>query len=108
MPKNKEQQCSTYEKVGMDYLHVKEIDRALTSLVIKPDFIFCDVGGGSGIDALPLCHKAEFGICLDINRNKLRDGLERAKRQNLKDRIDFLRGSATNLPLRGNMLDLII
>jgi ubiquinone/menaquinone biosynthesis C-methylase UbiE len=94
--------------IPQDYYEAKEVDRKLSYFLVKRGSIVCDVGGASGVDAFPLAMLGSFCIVLDINRNAVRMGKLSSKKTALKSKIDFVIGSATNLPFRDCSLDLVI
>lgn len=98
---------SLSEKLPSDYYAVKVVDRRLSRPLIKPSFIVCDVGGGWGIDALPFARLSSFSILLEINRSQLKRGKILATMLGLESRTAFIRGSATDLPFKNEVFDLV-
>jgi len=90
-----------------DYYEIKQVDRMLSYSAIKSSYAFCDVGGGAGIDALPLSFVASFGICLDIDRVALKKGKKNSRTIMISHKIDFVRASATNLPFQNSAFDVV-
>jgi len=90
-----------------DYYNVKAVDRKLASVCIKDSHVFCDVGGGWGVDALYFASFALFGVCLDINFEELRKGVETSDKVGLHDKIDYVRATATYLPFCSDSFDVV-
>jgi hypothetical protein len=65
-----------------DYFQVKIIDRQLSAPHVKPDILFCDVGGSSGTDDFPYVKLGAKCVCLDLHLNLLgaRFGIDSIKK----------------------------
>jgi SAM-dependent methyltransferase len=90
-----------------DYYAIKEVDRKLAYSVIKSSFLFCDIGGADGVDAIPFSHVTSFGVCLDIDIKKLKRGLKNARTCQVEHKLDFIRATAVNVPFRNGAFDLV-
>jgi ubiquinone/menaquinone biosynthesis C-methylase UbiE len=90
-----------------DYFQVKIIDWKLSSPHIKPNILFCDVGGSAGTDDFPYVKAGAKCVCLDVNPYVLRDGKEKAKQEKIGDKIEHVRGSAAHLPFKSQIFDLV-
>jgi ubiquinone/menaquinone biosynthesis C-methylase UbiE len=90
-----------------DYFQVKTIDWRLSSPHIKPDILFCDVGGSSGTDDFCYVKAGARCVCLDLDAKVLRDGKRKAKLEKIDGEIFHVRGSATHLPFRSSAFDLV-
>ena len=93
--------------IPKDYFIAKKVDRDLSYPFIKDFFIVCDVGGASGIDTFPISKRAYFTIDLDVNLNQLKIAKMRADDFEISNKLGFLGASATDLPFRSKILDMI-
>jgi len=93
--------------IPKDYFKAKKVDRDLSHPFIKDFFIVCDVGGASGIDTFPIAKRAYFTIDLDVDLNALNIAKMRAKDIEISKNLGFICASATELPFRRKILDMI-
>jgi SAM-dependent methyltransferase len=98
-----------YEVAGIpeDYREAKGVDRRLVKSCKVSRGMFCDVGGGSGVDSLTLAYEGLPGICLDINLKLIKIVKQRSERLGLKGEIEFVTASATFLPFRTGCFELV-
>ena len=90
-----------------DYYSIKEVDRRLSYMTIKPFFIICDVGGAAGIDLLSMSKMGAQGTLVDINRDALRAGKRMARGCDMSSKVNLIRASATELPFRDEIFHLV-
>ena len=90
-----------------DYYEVKEVDRRLSYFLVTSSSITCDVGGSTGIDALPLAKLGSLCICVDINRGSIKVGKTLSKKKVFMNKLEFIVASTTHLPFKDSSLDLI-
>jgi ubiquinone/menaquinone biosynthesis C-methylase UbiE len=88
------------------YEDVKEVDRKLSHLVIKPTFVICDVGGSSGEDLIPLVEKCAFAVNLDLDKVKVQRAKSTFKAHLCDSKLECIRASAVQLPFKDEMFDL--
>lgn len=93
--------------IPKDYFKAKKVDRDLSHPFIKDFFIVCDVGGASGIDTFPIAKRAYFTIDLDVDLNALNIAKIRANDIEISNNLVFICASATELPFRKKILDMI-
>lgn len=93
--------------IPKDYYNAKKVDRDLSRPFIKDFFIVCDVGGASGVDTFPIAKLAYFTINLDVNLSALKIGKKRADETGISNKLSFICASATDLPIRSKILDMI-
>jgi SAM-dependent methyltransferase len=86
--------------------------RALLDAVrIQPGEVILEVGPGSGVVLRELARRTAGAnpiIGVDINRFLLREAAALAKREGLADHIALEEGSATDLPLAANSVDIAL
>jgi len=90
-----------------DLYSIKEVDRRLCYSIIEPHFFVCDVGGAAGIDVLPMTRLVKQSILIDIDKNALKTGKAMATKSKIRPKMAFIKASATDLPFKKGVLDLI-
>jgi ubiquinone/menaquinone biosynthesis C-methylase UbiE len=86
---------------------IKEVDRRISYPFVQESSMVCDVGGARGIDSFAFAEKDAFVIDIDINGVALKIGNEYAQQCGLKSNLNFVKASATNLPFRTEVFDLV-
>jgi ubiquinone/menaquinone biosynthesis C-methylase UbiE len=86
---------------------IKEVDRRISYSLVQKSSLVCDVGGAQGVDAFAFAEKGAFVINIDINGYALRLGKVFAHECGLDSNLSFVKASATDLPFRNNIFDLI-
>lgn len=90
-----------------DLYNAKKVDRDLSYPFIEDFFIVCDVGGASGVDTFPIAKLASFTIDLDVDLSSLKIGKNHADEIGISRKIFFIGASASDLPFRSNILNMI-
>jgi len=67
-----------------------------------------DIGGGTGRQAIPLAKSGCVVVSCDISEEMLRIAQDKARKEGLDGRINFILADATALPLRDNVFDAVI
>jgi hypothetical protein len=97
---------------GRGQSNYRSIVRALLDVArIQPGEVILDVGSGSGIVLRELARRtagANRILGVDINRVMLREAAAPAKREGFANYIVFEEGSATDLPLAANSVDVAL
>jgi SAM-dependent methyltransferase len=88
-------------------VEIKEVDRRISYSLVKESSMVLDVGGAKGVDSFVFAEKGAFAINLDINVYSLKVGNEYAHKIGLSSKLNFIRASATNLPIRNEVIDLV-
>ena len=97
-----------YRRSDADWCYrIKEVDRSLSYFLVKQSSLVCDVGGARGVDSFAFAEKGAFVISLDINGQALKFAKDSAHTCGLDKNLSFIKASATDLPLRSEILDLV-
>jgi len=83
------------------------VDRRLSYPLVKKSWLICDVGGAQGVDSFAFAQRGAFVINLDINGYSLVLGNKRAQELGLRANLSFIEASATALPFRPELFNLI-
>lgn len=86
---------------------IKEVDRRLSYPLVQRSSIVCDVGGAQGVDSFAFAEKGAFVIDVDINGYALKLGNKYAHELGLDSNLSFIKASATALPFRNEVFDLV-
>lgn len=93
--------------ISKDYFIAKKVDRDLSHPFLKDFFIVCDVGGGTGFDTFLIMNCVCFAIDLDTSLNALKIAKMRVDDIEISNNLGFICASATDLPFRSKILDMI-
>jgi len=85
-----------------DYWDIKAVDRELLGSVISSSATICDVGGGAGVDAIPMATVADFLVLVELDKELLRI----AKLHKLHN-LECIRCDACHLPFREESFNII-
>ena len=86
---------------------IKDVDRRISYSFAKKSSLVCDVGGAQGVDSFVFAEKGAFAVNIDINGYALKLGNKHAHERGLNSQLSFVKASATNLPFRNDIFDLI-
>ena len=85
--------------VGISNMSRPEADEVITQLGLKADTTLLDLGAGAGWPGLYFAKQSGCRVTLlDLPKAGLRIAQERANEDGTADRVDTVRGDATNLP----------
>jgi ubiquinone/menaquinone biosynthesis C-methylase UbiE len=101
-----EQDAAHLQLALKGYEDVKEVDRKLSHLVIKPTFVICDVGGSSGEDLISIVEKCAFAVNLDLDKVKVQRAKSTFKAHLCDSKLECIRASAVCLPFKDEAFDL--
>lgn len=91
----------------IEVYNAKEVDRKLSRPFIKSSAIVCDVGGHLGFDALAFAELSSCCILVDTNFRAVKGAKINASKFRLDMKMGFVRGSATDLPFRDEVFDVV-
>jgi ubiquinone/menaquinone biosynthesis C-methylase UbiE len=86
---------------------IKEVDRRISYPLVQQSSLVCDVGGAQGVDSFAFAERGAFVIDVDINGYALKLGNKHAHELGLDSNLNFIKASATALPFRNEVFDLI-
>jgi ubiquinone/menaquinone biosynthesis C-methylase UbiE len=86
---------------------IKEVDRRISYSLVQKSSLVCDVGGAQGVDSFAFAEKGAFVINIDINGYALKFGNKHAHELGLDSNLSFIKASATALPFRNEVFDII-
>jgi ubiquinone/menaquinone biosynthesis C-methylase UbiE len=90
------------------YLDIKQVDRDLTTVGLMGQ-LTVDVGAGICIDALRLAKSAGgFCVAVDLQKGSLMQGKQWADEMGVDGGVDFVIGSALDLPIRNAQSGLTV
>ena len=80
------------------------------SHLINGDKVILDIGAGSGYYSLAIAKELITGkvICLDLSEEMLHRLEQKAEKEDLKDRIQILKGEASSSGLANESVDLVV
>lgn len=87
--------------------HVKAVDRRLALRYMNGCSLVLDVGGGQATDAGIFAVVARNVVLVEINERLLLAGSRFVRREIIREKVDFVLGSATALPLRSSLFDIV-
>jgi len=93
---------SVFYQVSFRLCMLQWIHRLPTAQVVL------DIGGGTGRQAIPLAKSGHVVVSCDISEEMLRIARDKARKEGLDGRTNFILADATALPLRDNVFDAVI
>jgi ubiquinone/menaquinone biosynthesis C-methylase UbiE len=93
--------------INDDMYHIKQVDRDLSQKYAVSGAVFCDVGGAGGTDSFNFVSSGAWGVCIDIENVELSEGLRETERRGARDRLFFVKASATDLPFQTDVFDFL-
>jgi len=98
-----------YENPYME--HMRAIERYVLKTSLQKqgkNKIVLDIGCGTGYHAIYLSKKGYFVVCLDISREMLKVAREKARKENVLEKMVFIQADAGFLPFNDPIFDYIL